>query len=372
MIGAAMAQPEETKDEQIRVDLCTSSEREEQARLYAACFKKPLPDGGLRWRYDLSPAGESVSLVAREPDGMAISGYACSPRIALVGGDERTLAFAGETGDVMTRPEWRKRGFFSRLDRAAMDEARRLGWALAFGLPNRRSAHIFLELGWERVGSVRPHLFVQRADGASKEARAKEGRWKGWTTAFEAARCARERARLSARAARLQVEPIRCFDERVTALSRLVEPRFGFMVRRSAEYLNWRFIGTPSGLHRAFALLDGATLAAYVVVQVPRAGEYNGFLVDVLARDDAALAAAIEAGLAELERAGASVVEATALEGSWWASELVRAGFAPRGDEHLLSVILHPIAAEHPLVAAARDTTRWYFTDGDRDDETVG
>ncbi|NUP95310.1 MAG: hypothetical protein HUU28_04015, partial [Planctomycetaceae bacterium] len=76
-------------------------------------------------------------------------------------------------------------------------------------------------------------------------------------------------------------------------------------------------------------------------------------------------------GLAELERAGASVVEATALEGSWWANELVRAGFAPRGDEHLLSVILHPLC-EHPLVEAARDTSRWYFTDGDRDDETVG
>jgi hypothetical protein len=34
----------------------------------------------------------------------------------------------------MTRPEWRKRGIFSGLDRAAMDEARRRGWAFAFGL----------------------------------------------------------------------------------------------------------------------------------------------------------------------------------------------------------------------------------------------
>jgi len=367
-----MAAPGATRDEEIEVASCSPAHRAEQARLHAACFKKPLPPGGLKWRYDASPLGESVSLVAREPDGLAISGYACSPRAALAAGDERTLAIVGETGDVMTHPEWRKRGFFSRLDRAAMDEARARGWALAFGLPNRRSAHIFLELGWERIGSVRPHLFVLRADDAARDARGKEGRWKRWTTGFEQRRCARLRKELGARAGKFQIEAVKRFDERATALSRAVEPRFGFMLRRSAEYLNWRFLDTPSGIHRAFALLDGATLAAYVVVQVPRAGERNGFLVDVLARDDAALAAALESGLAELERAGASVVEATALERSWWADELARAGFAPRGDEHALSVILHPLQTAHPLVAAARDTSKWYFTDGDRDDETVG
>ena len=367
-----MAAPLATRDEDIHVAACTREHRDEQARLYAACFKKPLPQGGLHWRYDASPMGESVSLVAREPDGLAISGYACSPRVAITAGDERTLATVGETGDVMTHPQWRKRGFFSRLDRAAMEAARARGWALAFGLPNRRSAHIFLELGWERVGSVRSHLLVLRDDAAARAARGKEGRWKRWTTGFEARRCARAREALAGRPGKLHIQTIERFDERVTALSRVIEPRFGFMVRRSAEYLNWRFIGTPSGLHRAFALLDGTELAAYVVIQVPRTGEHGGFLVDLLARDDAALAAAISVGLNELERAGASFVEATALAGSWWESELVRAGFAPRGEEHALSVILHPLQAAHPLVAAARDTAKWYFTDGDRDDETVG
>ncbi len=367
-----MARPADTQDHELAIELCTSADRDEQARLYAACFKKPLPSGGLRWRYDASPAGESVSLVAREPGGLAISGYACSPRTALAGGDERSLALVGETGDVMTHPDWRKRGFFSRLDRAAMDEARRRGWALAFGLPNRRSAHIFVELGWEQVGAVRPYLFVLRADQAAKEARGKEGRWKRWTTGFEAKRCASAWRALAARGTKLRAEPLGRFDERATALSKLVEPRFGFMVRRSAAWLNWRFLDTPSGLHRAVGLLDGEELAAYVVVQIPRAGERAGFLVDLLARDDDALSAAFSAGLTTLEHHGASTVEATALEGSWWARQLLEAGFAPRGDAHLLSVILHPLDRGHALVAAARDTARWYFTDGDRDDETVG
>ena len=91
-----MAAPLATRDEDIQVAPCTREHRDEQARLFAACFKKPLPGGGLGWRYDASPLGESVSLVAREPDGLAISGYACSPRLALASGDERTLATVGE------------------------------------------------------------------------------------------------------------------------------------------------------------------------------------------------------------------------------------------------------------------------------------
>jgi hypothetical protein len=113
-------------------------------------------------------------------------------------------------------------------------------------------------------------------------------------------------------------------------------------------------------------------LAAYVVVQAPREGLGIGYLVDVLAADEAALAQALEAGLAQLEAAGAELVQSTAVDGSWWQARLVEAGFqSPRAENHLL-VILHTNRPEHPLARAARDASRWYLTDGDRDDETMG
>jgi hypothetical protein len=145
------------------------------------------------------------------------------------------------------------------------------------------------------------------------------------------------------------------------------------MVRRDAEYLNWRFLEAPSGLHRAVGLFDRqGALAAYAVVQLPRPGEHGGYLVDLLGRDAPAVRAAIAAGLGALEAAGAAYVEATAMDGSWWAERLAENGFArPRAENHLI-VILGAHQAEHPLVAAARDPRQWYFTDGDRDDETMG
>jgi hypothetical protein len=282
------------------------------------------------------------------------------------------LAFVGETGDVMTHPDWRKRGAFSRLDRSAMDAARERGWVLAFGLPNRKSAHIFLELGWRQIGTVRPWTFVLRADGASRELRAREGRIAGWRTWLDARACAQARVELDRARGAFRRAGIERFDDEVEALSRLVEPAFGFMLRRDARYLNWRFLAAPSKLHRAIGVYDGARLAGYAVVQLPRKGEHLGHLVDVLGRDERAVRAAIGEGLLEQEREGASAVQATAIDGSWWSERLREAGFlAPKSENHL-TVILHPLQPEHPLAVAAADARSWYFTDGDRDDETVG
>ncbi|MCY2961865.1 MAG: GNAT family N-acetyltransferase [Planctomycetota bacterium] len=353
------------------VHACGPPDRTAQARLFNACFKKATDAAGLAWRYDGNPHGAALSFVQRTADGTAVSGYACSPRRAVPGGDEARAAIVGETGDVMTHPEWRKRGLFSALDRAAMAESKRRGWPLVFGLPNRRSAHIFLELGWERVGTLRPWTFVVRADAAARAERAKEGRVRGWLAplAARAGRAARTRLRASVR---LQGRRLSAFPPEVADLSRRVEPRFSLMVRRDADYLDWRFLRGSSGLHRAIGLYAGERFAGYVVVQVPRPGESVGYLVDLLAEDDAGVAAALEAGLAELEGSGAAVVQATAIDGSWWNEVLAVAGFQPPKPDNHLTVIVHVHDAAHPLGAAARDPRRWYLTDGDRDDETMG
>lgn len=355
------------------VHAATPRDRAEQARLFNASFKKRIDARGLAWRYDENPHGAALTFVTRPAAGEAVSGYACSPRRAVSFGEESSLALVGETGDVMTHPQWRKRGLFSALDRAAMSAASTAGWPLVFGLPNRRSAHIFLELGWRRVGTVRAHVHVFAADAHARERRGREGRLAGWTCGFAARSARRARARLAATSGAPRFEPLARFPACVADLSRAVERRFALMVRRDAEYLDWRFLRAPSGLHTVLGAHDAAgALAAYVVVQRPRSGEHHGFLVDVLARDEAHERAAVLAGLELLRTAGASWVEATAVDGSWWHARLAEAGFvAPRAANHL-TVIVHVHRPDHPLARAADAPATWYLTDGDRDDETMG
>jgi len=355
------------------VHLCTPADHAEQARLFNACFKKTLDEAALVWRYDTNPHGASVSFLARPEDGEGISGYACSPRLVVPWGDDAAQAPVGETGDVMTHPDFRKLGIFSSLDRACMQETARLGWPCVFGLPNRRSAHIFPKLGWEIVGSVRPFTFVLKSDGEARRERQVDGRLRALMTPLGHMKGKRARARLRERSRPLVARPLERFPAEVEALSRAVEPRFSLMVRRDAAYLNWRFMDNPSGLHRAFGLFDPAgSLVGYVVIQVPRPGSSLGYLVDLLAPEEAAVAGCMEAGLAALDECGASVARATALDGSWWRKTLEASGFLAPRPENQLTLILYTNDPEHPVARAARDVASWYLTDGDRDDETMG
>jgi len=368
-----MVRPEEVPAQDLTTHLCGPQDRAEQVRLFNACFRKGIDAQGLAWRYDQNPHGRAVSLVSRPPGGQAVCGYACSPRRAVPSGDESHAAPIGQTGDVMTHPDWRRRGIFSSLDRACMQETARLGWPVVFGLPNRHSAHLFLELGWERVGLIRPHTFVLRAGAGARAVLAPNGRLASFLAPWSVHAGRRARARLRVEGAGFEARALERFPAEVVELSRAVERRHSLMVRRDAGYLDWRFVRNTRGLHRAVGLYDPAgDFAGYAVVQLPRPGEERGFLVDLLARDEAATAAALEAGLARLERAGVAAVQAWAVDGTGWRRQLARAGFRPpRAADHLI-VIAFVHQPEHPLAVAARDASGWYLTDGDRDDETVG
>lgn len=366
--------PATVRDEELLVSACGPAERAEQTRLFNACFKKRVVEEQLAWRYDRSPHGSSVSFVSRPPGGEGISGYACSPRLALSMGDETTLAPIGQTGDVMTHPDWRKRGIFSGLDRAAMAATAAAGWPLVFGLPNRRSAHIFLTLGWSQVGKIRPYTFLLEGGARARALRLREGRLAAMAVPLARRACAAAEHRLSQLASTGgSVAPLARFPENVRDVAREVERQSPLMVRRDAPYLNWRFVDTPSRRQRALgAYGTGGTLVGYAVYQPPAEGAPLGFLVDLVAPEPATRAALVLAVVEELRRSGAAAVEATAIDGSIWAQELRGAGFlAPRDDNHLI-VILHVHQPDHPLVRAARDASRWYLTDGDRDDETIG
>ena len=362
--------PNEISNDDLVVAACGPADRAEQAALFNACFKKSLGAPELTWRYDDGPHGAALSFVSRPPSGGGISGYACSPRRTLCHGREESLV--GETGDVMTHPDWRKRGIFSSLDRACMQAAGESGWSMVFGLPNRRSAHIFLELGWERIGTIRPWTFVLTPDERARAIRKREGRLAALALGLAARESKDGRVRLERLSGGLRAEPTEAFPEEVEALSKAVEPDFPFMVRRDAPYLNWRFVENPSGVHRVLTVRrPNGALAGYAVIQVPGA-DGLGYLVDVLAPDADARAAAILGGLDALEREGASLVQSTAIDGSWWNARLLEAGFLrPKPENHLI-VIRYVHDAAHPLAAAAADASTWYLTDGDRDDETMG
>ncbi|QDU84888.1 hypothetical protein Pla163_20060 [Planctomycetes bacterium Pla163] len=356
---------------------CSSADREEQARLFNASFKKDLDAAELGWRYDQGPHGGSITLVTDElgADGTrvrAVSGYACNPRRVLHRGEEATTV--GQTGDVMTHPDARGKGLFSDLDRACMRATAEAGWTAVFGLPNRKSAPLFVgKLGWNEIGRIRPHTFLFDGSARARRIRTREGRLRGLTAPFDARRCAAARRALARTGAGVQVHVEPSFPRVVGDISRSVERQFDWMVHRDAEYLDWRFAQNPSGLHRILIARRGTAVEGYAVVQRPLPDRPDtAFLVDMLAPDLVVRAALAAAAMDEAAAAGAVALEATAIDDSWWSSELAGYGFLPPKDENHLIVISYVHRDDEPVARAMLDARSWYLTDGDRDDATMG
>ena len=355
--------------------------RDAQARLFGRCFAKPANVAALRWRYDDNPHGQAVSLVLTEGDDEAVCSFAYVPRLAVArtGHGKVTEGYIGQQGDVMTDPDWQRKGLARRLVQECAKATGEAGFTINWGFPNRQSAPVFLKLAWHSSGKIRPRRQLLRADPKAKSRRLADGRLAALRLKWDVRGCKRARAKLGALPSGYRAQVLEVFPESVAQLSREVESRFPFMLHRDADWLNWRYLRTPSRGHVPIGVFDsGNALVGYVVIQPPLAGPEGavgngvGYLVDFLVPDknleDAVMGLALDA----LTESGASVAEAWSVDGSWWRRKLDAAGFLGAKPENHLFVFHFALEPDHPIAAVAKDASTWYLTDGDRDDELMG
>ncbi len=354
---------------ELQVQVCDGGSRGDQVSLFQANFGGDDAEAVLEWRYDSCPHGQPVTLVGKVED-KAVTGYACNPRRMGWGDAPVTI---GQTGDVMTLSEARGKGYFSALDRKAMETTAAVGWPVVFGLPNRKSAPLFIgKLGWSGVGRLRPWTFVCEANAAARAERMRAGRLASLWTGQARRSGQRKLSALRDAGQGFRAVAIERFGDWVEAPVRQVAANYPWMVRRDAEYLNWRFFDSPNARFSAWRL-DGpdGKAAGYVVVQAPIDGSGVGYLVDLVAPDPRAHGIGFVCGVAGLHQLGASVVRAHAIADSHWQEQLVAAGFQPPKAEDEKWVIAYVHQSDHALAQIAMDAKLWFFTDADRDDELV-
>src|SRR5215831_11585207 len=259
------------------IDRYRPDDRRAVEGLYRRVFGSDAAEASrLRWDWQYrrnpnNPGGEPEIWVARE--GPAIIGqYATMPVRLTVKGTE----VKGSWGmDVMVAPERQRRGLGEVLFRTW---DRNVGASLGLGLSDS-SYRLFQKLHWPDVGPV--PCFVKPLSRRAL-------RRPHWPVALNrfVSYVTLPWIKLVARSKPMQgeVQVIRQFDESFTRLWDRVQPHFGFAVRRSASYLNWKYIQAPHVRYHIAALTRDGETAGYVVyrhVQEPR-GRVT-VLVDFLA-----------------------------------------------------------------------------------------
>lgn len=230
----------------------------------------------LRWAWQYlrnpnnPPEGPQI-WVARE--GPTIVGhYATMPVTLSIRGAE----IAGSWGmDVMVAPERRRQGIGEALFRT-WDQ--NVGAALGLGL-SPASQGVFRKIGWPEARTV-PCLVKPLSRRALRHPN-----WPRPINRLVSA-VAFPFIRIVARARPLgaQVEPVRHFDDRFTALWFEVAPSIGIAVRRDAPYLAWKYLEPPHVRYSIVALERDEAVCGYAVYRHAR--EARGrvtLLVDFLA-----------------------------------------------------------------------------------------
>lgn len=343
------------------IDRFRPEDRRQVDALYRRVFGPDAADANrLRWdwQYRLNPnvpADGPLIWIARE--GTTVIGqYATMPVRLAVAGREVDAAWGM---DVMVAPERQRQGLGDQLFRTW---DRNVGASLGLGL-SESSSRLFDKLNWPAHGAV-PCLVKPLSRRALRRPH--------WPTALNrfVSYVTLPWIRLVARQRPLdgQIEPIRQFDDRFTALWERVKDRFAFAVRRDAAYLNWKYVQAPHVRYQMAALVSDDKAMGYVVyrhVQEPR-GRVT-LLVDYLADP------ADERGVLTLlrwldreARAADSDKIRTFARHQGFRRLLRRSGYYGVKSTMELVAKINAVAVPAEFYA---DSTRWHVTLGDSDQD---
>lgn len=296
-----------------------------------------------RWEFLENPAGTQVVLGV-ERTGRVIAQYACLPaRVNLRGQD----VCAGQGIDSVVHRDYRRglkrEGAFLKVakfyfDHYGVPEVNAFG----YGFPNKKAYRIGTKLlGYAPIAApvttIARNLFNFRDDS-------------------EVGRCADATGAI--------VELSR-FDAESDALWARLEPELPMAIRRTAAYLNWRYVTIPGVRYRAFALLerDGSYRACWVVRpnwMGPPILALPELMVDP--KDVGAIARALEHVVALARETGQPRVETWIPPISPVYDAILARGFKAEDSPFNLCLKIYD-----PALDAAWARAHWYYTIGDSD-----
>lgn len=217
--------------------------------LFRTTYGRNMDHAWWQWRFRDNLAGPSVIQLAWD-DPILAGHYAVVQTTLSVDGIEVS---SGLDVTTMTHPDYRGKGLFRTLARAAFERSAESGMAIVWGFPNRNSHRGYVQnLGWLDVWEI-PTF-----------------RWSlPETLALPISSCA--------------LAEVDSFDERFDALWEAVKLSHRVMVQRDHKYLTWRYIANPMEQYRILISQDTSGLLGYAVFK-----RYNNELqvVDLLTKDD--------------------------------------------------------------------------------------
>ena len=225
-----------------------------------------------RWRYFGNPVAKVTVYVARNDAGEVVALQPVSEYSMIVGGRPRRARLL--TGAI-THPAYRRRGLFRRLIDRIDRDLEQQGEFFIYTFPNEMSVKGFRRFaGWHQRELLT--LYVRPLSPWSLRGRAVD------LPAMGAA----SRALSDEQRARVTLREVDSFDEETDGLLSVGLRADAVYVRRSREYLNWRYTANPTAQYVICSAEKDGKLAGYLVFRERLLfGLRTGLIADLVASD---------------------------------------------------------------------------------------
>jgi predicted N-acetyltransferase YhbS len=321
-----------------------------------------------RWKIKSFPSAVELTWVAvAERDGSIIGHYPGIPIRLKLDGEVRPAIV---NLDVMTSPDYRRRGILLHLGEAANRHWREAGYAAVVGLPNEQWGSRTQALGWQTIfplGWLRFPLHIGKVaarSGRLPRAAAPVAHLAGEAVAYL---WSRPRVRRLAQDKSVQVEEVTTAGEEFDLLWACLEGAYHNSVVRDAAYVRWRFLSALPVPYKLLLARDGEEPLGYIAYRYwsPRGGT-TAYIADLFTApgDTRATNALLAAALRDLWQQGAGTAMVTAVPGSALHSTLREAGARPlEAAFHYDLISLDPTLD----ITAMSDPELWIVSGSDSD-----
>lgn len=240
-------------------------------KLFETCYGEvPLKEGGkypslreLEWKYLDCPFKSKIFLAEDRKSKEVIAIRPIVRKNIKIGNG---ISEAAHFMDVMTHPDYRRRGIFSNLMKIAMDYVSE-NITLCYTFPNRNSYPAYKQVtDWTRLSSFNTLLYFN---------------FRGLEETVL------KRKKDVSREGEIVVEEIEKFDTEIDNLLSKTSKNYQIFFVKDFRYLNWRYFQRPDIAYKVLVARIDGKLSGYIVFRVRKIyGLKIGLIVDWFASSD--------------------------------------------------------------------------------------
>ncbi len=236
-----------------------------------------------RWMYERNTAGKAWIWLA-EDDDILVGQY---PLIFMNIKLENKALKITQNIDVMTHPDYRHQGIFSKIESRALDEAGSNGVTITIGVPNKAAYPGHIKSGWFDV--IRMKVMFKPLN------------WNNIIrtiihNVFLSKFCAIivslvdnmfYSAQQPRKAENVTITQVSSFNNRIDEFWSTVSNQYKIMVVRDRDYLNWRYCDVTGADYSIYIAEKARKICGYVVLKYINKQQIKvGIVFDILAQSE--------------------------------------------------------------------------------------